>query len=164
MRRRARPILIAGIASLPALLLPAGREACAQQATVTNTRGLDFGRIVAIGAGTVVVAPGLPGATGSGVIVLNGGSPGPASFTVSGYAGKTQAAMTFDSSSIQLTSVSKGVTSTMTVDTFRSLPTADTFVAPAAAANVSVGATLHVTSLQAAGSYSGSFSVTVNFN
>lgn len=146
MRRCSRPILIAGIASLPALLLPAGREACAQEATVTTTRGLDFGRIVAVGAGTVVVAPG------------------PASFTVSGNAGKKQAVITFDSPSIQLTSAANGVTSTMTVNTFRSLPAADTFVAPAAAADVSVGATLHVKSFQAAGTYSGAFSVTVNFN
>lgn len=164
MRRRSRPILIAGIASLPALLLPAGREASAQEATVTTTRGLDFGRIVAVGAGTVVVAPGMPGATGNGVIVLHGGSPGPASFTVGGNAGKKQAVITFDSPSIQLTSAANGVTSTMTVDTFRSLPAADTFVAPAAAADVSVGATLHVKSFQAAGTYSGAFSVTVNFN
>lgn len=164
MRRRSRPILIAGIASLPALLLPAGREACAQEATVTNTRGLDFGRIVAVGAGTVAVAPGVPGATGNGVIVLNGGSPGPASFTVSGIVGNRQAVITFNSPSIQLTSVTSGVTSTMTVDAFRSLPAADTFVAPAAAASVSVGATLHVKSSQAAGTYSGAFSVTVNFN
>jgi hypothetical protein len=164
MPRRSRPILLAGIASMSALLLPAGRVACAQQATVTNTRGLDFGRIVAVGAGTVVVTPGVPGAKGYGVIVLNGGSPGPATFTVSGNAGKKLAYITFPSPSIQLTSVVKGVTSTMTVDTFQSSPAAGIGTPPAKAANVSVGATLHVKSPQAAGTYSGSFSLTVNYN
>jgi len=160
MPRCSRSLLIAGIASLSALLLPAGREACAQQVTLTNTRGLDFGRIVASGLGTVVVSPdgGRPQAIG--VIVLNGGSPGPATFSVSGNAGKKSVMITFPTPSIQLTSGSNS----MTVDTFVSSPAAGKLISPAsAAATVSVGATLHVKANQAPGAYSGTFSLTVNF-
>jgi hypothetical protein len=161
MPRRSRSLLIAGIASLSALLLPAGREACAQQVTLTNTRGLDFGRIVAVGAGTVVVSPGGGRPQASGVIVLNSGTPGPATFTVGGNAGKKSVLITFPNSSIQLTNASGS--GSMTVDTFVSSPAANKLVAPSAAATVSVGATLHVNSPQPAGTYSGSFSLTVNF-
>jgi hypothetical protein len=159
MSRRSRSIFIAGIASLSALLFPAGREACAQQAVLTNTRGLDFGRIVAVGAGTVVVSPGGGRPQATGVIVLNAGSPGPATFTVGGNAGKKSVLITFQTSSIQLTSGSN----TMTVDTFVSSPAANTLVSPSAAATVSVGATLRVKAKQAPGAYSGTFSLTANF-
>jgi hypothetical protein len=159
MLRRFRLTLIAGIASMPALLLPAGREACAQQVTLTNTRGLDFGRIVAVGAGTVVVSPSGGRPQGSGVIVLNSASAGPATFTVGGNAGKKSVLITFQSPSIQLS----GAGDSMTVDTFVSSPAANKLVAPATAATVSVGATLHVKATQTPGTYSGSFALIVNF-
>jgi hypothetical protein len=159
MSRRSRSILIAGIASLSALLLPAGREACAQQVALTNTRGLDFGRIVVIGAGTVVVSPSGGRPQASGVIVLNSGTPGPATFTVGGNAGKKSVLITFQNPSIQLS----GAGDTMTVDTFVSSPAANKLVSPAAAATVSVGATLHVKATQKAGTYTGTFGLIVNF-
>jgi hypothetical protein len=160
MLRRSRPILIAGIATLSALLLPAGREASAQQITLTNTHALDFGRIAPIGVdGTVVVTPGVTGAQGNNVIVLRNSSASPATFTVGGNAGKKSVMITFPSSSIQLS----GPGDTMTVDTFVSSPSANKLVAPATAGTVSVGATLHVKPTQKPGAYSGSFSLTVNF-
>jgi hypothetical protein len=162
MSRRFRSIRIAGIATLSALsalLVPAGREACAQQATLSNTHALDFGRIVASGAGTVMLIPGTTRPQGSGVIVLNSSSAGPATFTVGGNAGKKSVLISFQSPSIQLS----GAGDSMTVDTFVSSPAANTLVAPAAAATVSVGATLHVKAAQQPGTYSGSFSLIVNF-
>jgi hypothetical protein len=159
MSRRSRSILIAGIASLSALLLPAGREACAQQVTLTNTAGLNFGRIVVLGTGTVVVSPagGTPQTTG--VILLKSGTPSPARFTVGGNAGKKSVLITFQNTSIQLS----GPGDTMTVDTFVSSPAANQLVAPSTAANVSVGATLRVKATQKAGTYSGTFALIVNY-
>jgi hypothetical protein len=159
MSRRFRLTLIAGIATLSALLLPAGREACAQQVSLTNTHALDFGRIIVSGTGTVTLIPGTTRPQGSGVIVLNSASAGPASFTVSGNAGKKSVLITFQSSSIQLS----GAGDSMTVDTFVSSPAANKLVAPATAATVSVGATLHVKATQKPGTYSGSFALIVNY-
>jgi hypothetical protein len=160
MSRRSRPILIAGIASLSALLLPAGREACAQQINLTNTRGIDFGRFVAGTGGTVVIsATGLRSRTG-GVVLLNSPSAGQATFSVSrssnGGANKAVIISLPANGSTRLTSGSNS----MAVDSFvnSTLGTVTTAGTP-----LSVGATLTVAANQPAGAYSGSFPLIVNF-
>src|SRR5437763_15650696 len=83
MSGRSRPILNAGIAAMSALLLFAGREACAQQVgTLTNTRGLDFGRFVAATGGTVVISTTGARTRTGGVILLTSATAGAASFAV----------------------------------------------------------------------------------
>jgi hypothetical protein len=160
MSRRSRPILIVGIASLSALLLPAGREACAQQINLTNTRGIDFGRFVAGTGGTVVIsATGLRSRTG-GVVLLNSPSAGQATFSVSrssnGGANKAVIISLPANGSTRLTSGSNS----MAVDSFvnSTLGTVTTAGTP-----LSVGATLTVAANQPAGAYSGSFPLIVNF-
>ncbi|MFC5551498.1 DUF4402 domain-containing protein [Massilia aerilata] len=160
MSRRTHPILIVGIASLSALLLPAGREACAQQINLVNTRGIDFGRFVAGTGGTVVIsAAGLRSRTG-GVVLLNSPSAGQASFSVSksnnGGGNKAVILSLPANGSTRLTSGSNS----MAVNSFvnSTLGTVTTAGTP-----VSVGATLTVSANQPAGAYSGAFPLIVNF-
>jgi hypothetical protein len=155
MSRRSRFILIA-------LLLTAGREACAQTITLTNTRGLDFGRFVANTGGTVIVpTTGAPSAT-LGVILLNSPTIGPAQFSLSrsktGGTIKSVSITLPANGSVQLTSgsnsmaVNSFVCSPATLATITTTPT-----------TLTVGATLTVAANQPAGSYSGSFPLIVNF-
>jgi hypothetical protein len=163
MPRRSRPVLIAGIASLSALLMPGGREACAQQINLSNTRGLDFGRFVAASGGTVIVSPtgGGPTRTG-GVILLNSPTASPATFTVSksGNGGGNKAIIISlpANGSTQLTSGS----SSMAVNAFTNSPATLTVVT-STGTTLSVGATLTVAANQPPGSYSGSFPLIVNY-
>ena len=159
---RRSPFLAAGVASLAALLLPAGREACAQQINMSNTRGLDFGRFVAGTGGTVVISPtGLRSRTG-GVILLNSPAAGQATFTVSkssnGGAGKAVIISLPANGSVRLTSGSNS----MAVGTFGNSPASLTSVTMTGT-TLSVGATLTVAANQAPGNYSASCPLTINF-
>lgn len=162
MSRRVRLILSAGIAALPALWLSAGREACAQQINLSNTRGLDFGSFVAGNGGTVTVSPSGARSQSGGVILLNSPSAGQATFIVSksSNSGNNKSiiiSLPADGST-QLTSAS----SSMAVNAFVSSPPTLTTVTTAGT-TLSIGATLTVAANQAPGSYSGSFPLIVNF-
>ncbi len=117
---------------------------------------MDFGTMVPTGtAGTVTVTPA--GARSSVNVDLFGGVPSAASFDVTGDAG--QAYSIILPSSATLTSGGD----TMIVDTFNH----DAGVTPTLVSGsdtFNVGATLHVGAAQASGTYSGTFSVTVNYN
>ncbi len=124
--------------------------------SISSSGDMDFGTMVPTGtAGTVTVTPA--GARSSVDVDLLGGSPAAASFDVTGE-GNANYSITLPSSA---TLTSGG--NTMTVDTFNhdagASPTlvggSDTF---------NVGATLHVGATQVSGTYSGTFSVTVNYN
>ncbi len=124
--------------------------------SISAGASMDFGTMVTTGtAGTVTVTPA--GARSSVNVDLLGGVPAAASFNVTGKVGQAYF-ITLPSS----TTLSSGG-NTMTVDTFNhdagATPTlvggSDTF---------NVGATLHVGATQAAGTYSGPFSVTVTYN
>jgi hypothetical protein len=162
MRRRSRPILVAGIASLSALLMPAGREACAQQVNLSNTRGLDFGRFVAATGGTVIVNPTGGRSWTGGVILLNSPTANPATFTVSkggnGGGGKAIIISLPANGSTRLTSGSNS----MAVNAFTSSPATLT-VLTSTGTMLSVGASLTVAANQPPGSYSGSFPLIVNY-
>jgi hypothetical protein len=161
MLRRSRLILVAGIAALPALFLPAGREARAQQINLSNTRGLDFGRFVAGTGGTVVIGPtGARSKTG-GVILLNSPSAGQSTFTVSKSGGGNNKAVIISlpaNGSVRLSSGSNS----MAVGTFTNSPASLTSVTTTGT-TLSVGATLTVAANQPPGAYSGSFPLIVNF-
>jgi hypothetical protein len=162
MPRRSRPILIAGIASLSALLTPAGREACAQQVNLTNTRGLDFGRFVASTGGTVIVSPTSGRSRTGAVILLNSPTANPATFTVSKSSnGSTNKSIVITLPANGSTRLTSGSNS-MAVDSFVSSPATLT-VLTTTGTTLSVGATLTVAANQPPGSYSGSFSVIVNY-
>ncbi len=124
--------------------------------SISSSGDLDFGTMVPTGtAGTVTVTPA--GARSSVDVDLFGGVPAAASFDVTGE-GSTNYSLTFPSSA---TLTSGG--DTMTVDTF----TDDAGASPTLSSGsdtFNVGATLHVGATQASGTYSGTFSVTVNYN
>jgi hypothetical protein len=162
MLLRSRPILIAGIASLSALLSPAGREACAQQINLSNTRGLDFGRFIAGTGGTVTISPsGLRSRTG-GVILLNSPGAGQATFAAGrGINNGGNKAVVMSLPAIGATRLTSGSNS-MTVGAFVSSP-ASLLNVPLTGATLSIGATLTVPADQPAGHYSGSIPLIVNF-
>ncbi len=124
--------------------------------SISSSGDMDFGEIGPTGtAGTVTVTTA--GARSSVNVDLFGGVPAAASFDVTGDGANTYS-ITLPSSA----TLSSGG-DTMTVDTFNhdagATPTlvggSDTF---------NVGATLNVGATQASGTYSGTFSVTVNYN
>ncbi len=124
--------------------------------SISSSGDMDFGTMVTTGtAGTVTVTPA--GARSSVNVDLLGGVPAAASFDVTGE-GNANYSITFPSSAT-LTSGAN----TMTIDTF----TDDAGANPrltGGSETFNVGATLNVGATQAAGTYSGTFSVTVNYN
>jgi hypothetical protein len=120
---------------------------------------LNFGTIASGAVGTVVLTPaGARSATG-GVGLVTDGANAPASgvFTVTGGAGYGF------SITLPVTATITSGANTMTVGTFTSTPVASgTLVA--GTATVNVGGTLNVGLNQVAGSYTGTYPVTVNYN
>lgn len=162
--RRYSQFLPAGAIALAVMLTTAWNEARAQQQVVvlTNTRGLDFGRFVANSGGTVVMsATGVRSRTGS-VVLLSSPTAGQATFTVgksTNGGGNRAVSITLPANgTIRLSS---GANS-MAVNTFVNNPASINSV-PNGGTSLSVGATLTVAPNQPPGTYSGSFSLTVNF-
>ena len=155
---RYRFIGVASIAALALLAAPA-RHALAQQLTLSNTRGLDFGRFVAGAGGTVILAPnGARSRTGA-VVLLNSPTVGQASFNAIRATGnKNNVSISLPANgSIRLNSG----TNSMAVNNFVSTPASTGSVQTPM--TMSVGATLVVAPNQAPGTYSGTFNVTVNY-
>jgi hypothetical protein len=138
-----------------------------QQVTISQTTALDFG-VIAPGttAGTAVVAAS-SGATptcSGGPSCLQGGNPGV--FLVQGYGGET-VQISVPTAPVTLTD---GGSASMTAASFASSAAGpgNTVTLSGSggtgSATVYVGATLSVGANQAAGSYSGQFTVTANYN
>jgi len=156
--RRYRFIRAACSAALALLLVPAS-DALAQQIGLSNTRGLDFGRFVAGAGGTVILTPaGLRSRTG-GVVLLNSPTVGQARFNASRINGNKTAVIISlpPNGNIRLLSG----TNSMAVNTFVSSPASTMSIQTPM--TLSVGATLTVAPNQAPGNYTGTFSVTVNY-
>lgn len=160
VRRRILPRLPASAIALAALF--ASGSAHAQQIVLTNTRGLDFGRFVANTGGTVVIGPtGLRSRTG-GVVLLNSPTAGQASFNVGKSSnGGNNKAVIISLPANGSTRLNSGANS-MAVNTFVNAPAAILSV-PNGGTTLAVGATLMVAPNQPPGNYSGTFSLTVNF-
>ena len=123
--------------------------------TLTHTAGaaLNFGKFTT-GAGTVVITPtGGQSATGS-VNIVTGGAPAADAFKVAGDTNRTFAITTTNST------VANGAT-TMA---FTTTPSAATGTLVAGAATFTVGGTLTALGTEGAGTYSGTYSVTVTYN
>ena len=122
---------------------------------IANTTDLAFGSVVSSGsADTVIVSPAGARTCGGTLTCTNTVTAG--AFDVTGGTGETY--------TISLPA-SATVTSggdTMTVDTFVSTPT-PTGTLTGGAETLLVGATLQVSASQANGSYTGTYSVTVNY-
>jgi hypothetical protein len=121
---------------------------------------LGFGYAVASGtAGTVVIANDGTRTCNGGVTCIAGGTTSAASFTVTGQANYTYA-ITLPSS----VTLTDGASNNMTVDTFTSNPATTGTIGSGGSQTIAVGATLNVTASQAAGTYTGTFDVSVDYN
>lgn len=131
--------------------------------SITKTVDMNFGNVaVSTVAGTVVLAPaGSRTITGGVTLPAVTGTVTAATFTVNGEGAYTYA-ITLPSTDLTITSTGSN---TMIVNSFTSTPSA-TGTLTAGTQTLRVGATLHVTGSQAAGTYTSAtpFDVTVNYN
>lgn len=160
------------LAALPMLLIPAAGSAApvtkgapAEAAilsplSVIKRADLDFGTLVVSGAGTAVIDPVSGSESVTGPIVTAGTAAHPAKFTATGSKNAV-AIIRLPKNPINVTRV--GGTETMTVTNWtvdgainRRIPITDTF-------DFFVGATLNVGAAQAEGTYTGTFTVTVQY-
>lgn len=150
------------IATLAVLALAPHGASAQQQVVLGNARGLDFGRFVAGGGGTIILSPsGLRSRTGT-VILLNSPNTGQAVFNV----GKSNSGNGNKVVSISLpangsTRLASGANS-MAVGNFVNTPSGLAAI-PVGGTTLAIGATLTVAPNQAPGNYSGTFSLTVNY-
>ncbi len=132
-------------------------ERIAAPISISAGASMDFGTMTPTGtAGTVTVTPA--GVRTSVNVDLFGGTPAAASFSVTGEPGQAYF-ITLPSSA----TLSSGG-DTMTIDTFTDDAGASPVLGIGGSDTFNVGATLNVGATQAAGTYSGTFSVTVNYN
>ncbi len=124
--------------------------------SISSSGDMDFGTMVTTGTdGTVIVTPA--GARSYTDVDLLGGSPAAASFDVTGE-GNANYSITFSSATL----TSSG--NSMTVVAFDHDAGVNPKLPAGGSETFNVGATLHVGATQAAGTYSGTFAVTVNYN
>ncbi len=128
--------------------------------TITPVLDLAFGKLSANTGGTVVISTAGARSVGSGTVALvnTGSTQNQATFDITGD-GVSTYAITLPGAAATITSGGD----TMSVDTFVSDPAA-TGTLTAGAQTVNVGGTLTVGSGQATGSYTGTFTVTVEYN
>lgn len=128
--------------------------------TVTKVTDLQFGKFsTATGGGTVVINAADGARTQTGAVTLQGGTTGRATFTLSGQSGLAYTA-TLDNATITL-SGSGGTPPTMSAALTMNNQTG-TF--GGSSITLGVGGTLTVAGDQAAGTYTGSLAVTVNYD
>ncbi len=162
VRRAGSLALTMGLVSLA---LPAGPARAQITATFTNPLTitedleLDFGSLIpGTIAGTVTIAVPSGSSTRSGIdVIFLDSTFSHGEFTVTGDGG---AAFTITlPASITLS----GPGADMTVDTFTTNPASPTTIIFTGEREVRVGATLHVGAFQAAGSYTGPYTITVEY-
>ncbi|HLO19732.1 MAG TPA: DUF4402 domain-containing protein [Sphingomicrobium sp.] len=158
-------------AALALLVIPAeGSAARTQSATsqvallsplsVIKRGDLDFGTLVVSGAGTAVVDPVSGSLTTTGGVTKAGSAAHPALFTGTGSRNSV-VHIRLPQSPITVTRV--GGTQTMTVSTWTLDGATNRKIPPGSVFDFEVGATLNVNANQLAGTYTGTFSVTVQY-
>ncbi len=129
---------------------------------IVNNTGLRFGTIAVNGAGSATV--GGDGSTSCSASLVCAGTRAPASYTITG-SDTVGVALTVPTTNATLTYVGwlgGGAAPTMTVSGFNAyFPTGTTLVG--GTTTVQVGGVLAVAAAQAAGTYSGSFDVSVEY-
>jgi len=144
---------------LPWALMLACTAAPAQ--TLTNNGALSFGAFTAGSGGTITVAPGGGRMkTGSVILVNQSGTASAAQFTISGT---PNAVFTISLPIDGTTFLTDGGSGSMALNSFSSSPSVTGVLSGGGTQTINVGATLSVGNLQGTGAYSGSFSVTVNY-
>lgn len=135
----------------------------AKAQSISASTVLSFGRFVPGSGGTVVVSTsGLRSATG-GIILINSGPGAASQSTVSGTEGSTYSVTLPPDGVIFLTDSNSN---TMAVNGFVSNPAAtsnSTGILLAGSQTLYIGATLSAANNQPAGTYSGTFDVTVSY-
>ena len=127
--------------------------------TVSTINGLFFGDISSGAvAGTLILSPGGIRTTTGGVTVNTAVAGSPATFDVQGTPNATY------SISLPAAVVMTDGTSTMVIDNFTSSPVTTGVIGASGQQTLFVGGTLNVSSNQPFGSYTGSLSVTVDYN
>ncbi len=162
---------LAGLAGLGALALDSGHALAASDTgtanatiiapiTITAVLTLEFGQIVT-GAAASVVRISTAGARSlvSGNASLSGGTFRAATFDVTGEPSTTYA-ITLPAGAATLTSGGD----TMTVDTWVSNPTPTGTLSGGGTETISVGADLNIGASQASGAYTGTYTMTVDYN
>lgn len=127
---------------------------------ISDAQGLAFGKFVAGSGGTVTVSPAGVRSFSGGVVLVPSGPGAAAQFVVTGDPGLSYSISLPGDGMVSLTSGSN----TMAVNDFTSSPTLVGVIGPGGSQTLLVGAKLSVGGNQAHGSYSGTFSVTVNYN
>jgi hypothetical protein len=126
--------------------------------TITKTANLRFGKLAGGAGGTVVVSSAGSRTKSGGVFLSPSDTGGAASFDVTGEPNATYS-ITLPTS-VSLVSGSNS----MSLDTFTSDLGATGTLSALGAQTMNVGGTLTVAANQAAGSYAGSFNVSVDYN
>lgn len=160
--RRYPAFLCVGTLVPAAILVLASFGAGAQQIAIGTTRSLDFGQFVARSGGTIVLGvDGVRSRTGD-VILLSSPKTASAGFSIrKSNNGAKDKAVIISLPADGSVRLSNG-NSSMAVKAFVSTPSRVTTLSNVVTP-LSIGATLIVAPNQAPGTYSGTFSVTVNF-
>ena len=141
---------------------PPNAANCDANLVITAIQDLQFGSMTAPVAGAVIVdTAGVRTATG-GVVLIGTGAVSAASFSMAtGLYNCTGRALVVVTAGPTATLTHASLAATMTVNSFTTNPAAGGAFDPAVP--LTVGATLNVGALQAPGSYSGSYLLTVTF-
>jgi len=126
--------------------------------TITKTADLIFGSVAPTTSAGTVVMSAAGARTGTNVTLSSTATGNAAAFNLSGDANSTFSVTLPSSTTLT------GPGSSMTVNAFTSSPSSTGTFNGSGAATLTVGATLAVGANQAAGSYTGTFSVTVDYN
>lgn len=129
--------------------------------SLANTQALAFGGFVAGTGGSVAIAPSGARSASGGVVLVASKAGAAAQFSVSGDPNFTYAIGLPVNGTVTL---SDGAGHSMNVNNFTSSPSVTGQLSGAGTQQLSVGATLSVSSNQPTGSYSGSFVVSVDYN
>jgi hypothetical protein len=141
-----------------ALLAAAAAPASAQ--SINSAGQMSFGSFVAGSGGTLTISPGgLRSQTGAVVLVGQGSTYSAALFNVSGTA---NASYTITLPLNNTVTLVDAASHTMALNSFVSSPSSG-LLSGGGVQTIRIGATLVVGSGQPAGSYSGTFNVTVNY-
>jgi len=130
-------------------------------ATVTKLNDMDFGFVTVTTAGTAVVDSNSGAVTTTGGVLFAGGLPHAAQFEAVSPS-KTVVHIRLPRQPVTLTRA--GGTETMTIDTWTINGATTRNVVAHQIFQFAIGATLHVATSQAEGTYSGTFTVTIDYN
>lgn len=162
-KRILKHLLVTTLLSLPGLATAMGGGTCALTLGWNSSYPLRFGSFAAGSGGTITIGTAADTVTTTGGIFHFGGTTSRARFNLtcpgSGMDSGTNYLVTTDAS----VTLSSGA-NTMTLNNFTKSPASGSINVNGATVVIYVGGRLNASANQAAGSYTGSFNVTVNYN